>query len=63
MWFQGGMEWGPRALGSNQFLRSKEPKNKRNIKFKDKRRESFRPSAPSILYEYMDQWFDIKKPN
>ena len=62
-WFQGGMEWGPRALGSRSILADpRNPKIKEILNLKIKRRESFRPFAPSILYEYMDQWFDIKKP-
>jgi len=62
-WFQGGMEWGPRALGSRSILADpRNPKIKEILNLKIKRRESFRPFAPSILYEFMDQWFDIKKP-
>jgi len=61
-WFQGKMEWGPRALGNRSILA--DPRNSKireilNIKIK--RRENFRPFAPSILYEEMDNWFEFKK--
>ena len=62
-WFQGGMEWGPRALGSRSILADpRNPKIKEILNLKIKKRENFRPFAPSILYEYMDKWFEIKKP-
>ncbi len=59
-WFQGKMEWGPRALGNRSILgdpRRKDMKDILNLKIK--RRESFRPFAPSILSENVDQWFEI----
>jgi carbamoyltransferase len=58
-WFQGKMEWGPRALGNRSILsdpRNKDIKNILNIKIK--RRESFRPFAPSILFEEANSWFE-----
>ncbi|MDA8912467.1 hypothetical protein N9I66_06060 [Pseudomonadales bacterium] len=58
-WFQGRMEWGPRALGSRSILgdpRRADMKEILNIKIK--RRESFRPFAPSILRECMSDWFE-----
>ena len=58
-WFQGKMEWGPRALGNRSILcdpRRKDMKDILNIKIK--RRESFRPFAPSILREHVSQWFE-----
>ena len=58
-WFQGRMEWGPRALGNRSILadpRRKDMKDILNIKIK--RRESFRPFAPSILREHVNDWFD-----
>ena len=62
-WFQGAMEWGPRALGSRSILADpRNPRIKEILNLKIKRRENFRPFAPSILYEYMDSWFEIKKP-
>jgi carbamoyltransferase len=57
-WFQGKMEWGPRALGNRSIIsdpRNKDIKNIINIKIK--RRESFRPFAPSILFEEANSWF------
>ena len=58
-WFQGKMEWGPRALGNRSILgdpRRPDMKNILNIKIK--RRESFRPFAPSILREHVSDWFE-----
>jgi carbamoyltransferase len=58
-WFQGKMEWGPRALGNRSILadpRNPEMKNILNIKIK--KRESFRPFAPSILIEDAKDWFE-----
>jgi carbamoyltransferase len=57
-WFQGRMEWGPRALGNRSILgdpRRADMKNILNLKIK--RRESFRPFAPSILREAVADWF------
>ena len=59
-WFQGRMEFGPRALGNRSILgdpRSSEMQ--KNLNLKVKYRESFRPFAPSILKEDLDEWFDI----
>lgn len=58
-WFQGRMEWGPRALGNRSILgdpRRSDMKNILNLKIK--RRESFRPFAPSILREAVSDWFE-----
>ena len=58
-WFQGRMEWGPRALGSRSILgdpRREDMKDILNLKIK--RRESFRPFAPSILRERVSDWFE-----
>ena len=58
-WFQGRMEWGPRALGNRSILgdpRRSDMKDILNIKIK--RRESFRPFAPSILRESVSEWFE-----
>jgi carbamoyltransferase len=58
-WFQGRMEWGPRALGNRSILadpRSATIKDVLNEKIK--RRESFRPFAPSILREEVAEWFE-----
>jgi carbamoyltransferase len=58
-WFQGRMEWGPRALGNRSILcdpRRADMKDILNAKIK--RRESFRPFAPSILRESVSEWFE-----
>jgi carbamoyltransferase len=57
-WFQGRMEWGPRALGNRSILgdpRRADMKNILNLKIK--RRESFRPFSPSVLREKVADWF------
>jgi carbamoyltransferase len=57
-WFQGRMEWGPRALGSRSILASAtKEKMKDIINSKVKHREMFRPFAPAILSPYVDQYF------
>ena len=59
-WFQGRMEFGPRALGGRSILadpRSEKMQKELNIKIKF--RESFRPFAPSILYENLNEWFEL----
>jgi carbamoyltransferase len=58
-WFQGRMEWGPRALGNRSILcdpRRSDMKALLNAKIK--RRESFRPFAPSVLEEAVSEWFE-----
>lgn len=58
-WFQGRMEWGPRALGNRSILgdpRRADMKDILNLKIK--RRESFRPFAPSILRDHVGMWFE-----
>jgi carbamoyltransferase len=58
-WFQGRMEWGPRALGNRSILgdpRRADMKELLNAKIK--RRESFRPFAPSILEDAVTEWFE-----
>ena len=58
-WFQGRMEWGPRALGNRSIIcdpRRSDMKDILNLKIK--RRESFRPFAPSILREEVPNWFE-----
>ncbi len=59
-WFQGRMEFGPRALGSRSILgnpRSNE--TQKNLNLKIKFRESFRPFAPSILLDDVKEWFEF----
>jgi carbamoyltransferase len=58
-WFQGRLEWGPRALGNRSILgdpRRADMKDILNLKIK--RRESFRPFAPSVLREAVPEWFE-----
>ena len=59
-WFQGRMEFGPRALGARSILG--DPRSvtmQKNLNLKIKYRESFRPFAPSILKEDLSKWFDL----
>ena len=57
-WFQGRMEWGPRALGNRSILADpRRPDMKDILNSKIKRRESFRPFAPSILRHHVAEWF------
>ena len=59
-WFQGRMEFGPRALGGRSILGDpRSTKMQKNLNLKVKYRESFRPFAPSILREDLSNWFDI----
>ncbi len=59
-WFQGRMEFGPRALGGRSILGDpRSEKMQKNLNLKVKYRESFRPFAPSILKEYLSEWFDV----
>lgn len=63
-WFQGRMEFGPRALGARSIIgdaRSPEMQAKMNLKIKH--RESFRPFAPSVLEEKVGEWFDLDRPS
>ena len=58
-WFQGRMEWGPRALGNRSILADPRRGDMKDIlNLKIKRRESFRPFAPSILREEVNNWFE-----
>ena len=59
-WFQGRMEFGPRALGGRSILGDpRSEKMQKNLNLKVKYRESFRPFAPSILREDVSKWFEI----
>ena len=63
-WFQGRMEFGPRALGSRSILgdpRSAEMQRKLNLKIKY--RESFRPFAPSVAAEHVRDYFELEEPS
>jgi carbamoyltransferase len=58
-WFQGRMEFGPRALGNRSLLADPRRPEMRNIlNQKVKHREDFRPFAPSVLAEHADDWFE-----
>ena len=59
-WFQGKMEFGPRALGGRSILGDpRSTEMQKNLNLKVKYRESFRPFAPSILREDLTEWFDV----
>jgi carbamoyltransferase len=59
-WFQGRMEFGPRALGGRSILGdARSPTMQRTLNLKVKYRESFRPFAPSVLREAMSDWFEL----
>jgi len=59
-WFQGKMEFGPRALGARSILGdARSPKMQSVMNLKIKYRESFRPFAPSVLYDRSRHWFDM----
>ena len=59
-WFQGRMEFGPRALGGRSIIADPRKKNiQKQLNLKIKFRESFRPFAPAILEEYTRKWFDL----
>ena len=59
-WFQGRMEFGPRALGNRSIIADPQsPYIQKQLNLKVKFRESFRPFAPSVLNEDVKEWFDI----
>ena len=59
-WFQGRMEFGPRALGARSIIAdARSAEMQKNLNLKVKYRESFRPFAPSVLYEDLKSWFDL----
>jgi len=61
-WFQGALEFGPRALGSRSIIgdaRNQEMQSKMNLKIKY--RESFRPFAPTVLREKVNEWFQMSQ--
>ncbi|HEY6980714.1 carbamoyltransferase [Reyranella sp.] len=60
-WMQGRMEFGPRSLGARSILGdARSPTMQKTLNLKVKYRESFRPFAPAVLREDVDQYFDIK---
>ena len=59
-WFQGRMEFGPRALGARSILADpRSPRMQSTLNLKVKFRESFRPFAPSVLRERVGEWFEL----
>jgi carbamoyltransferase len=61
-WFQGRMEFGPRALGNRSIIAdARSASMQRILNLKVKYRESFRPFAPSILKEHLSNWFEFDK--
>ena len=59
-WFQGRMEFGPRALGARSILGDpRSPRMQSVLNLKIKYRESFRPFAPSVLREHVRDWFEL----
>ena len=59
-WFQGRMEFGPRALGGRSILADpRSSKMQKELNLKIKFRESFRPFAPSVLFEDINKWFEL----
>ena len=60
-WFQGRMEFGPRALGGRSILADpRSEKMQKELNLKIKFRESFRPFAPSVLREDVNEWFELE---
>ena len=60
-WFQGRMEFGPRALGGRSILADpRDPKMRDTLNMKIKFREGFRPFAPSVLADKASEWFEIE---
>ena len=63
-WFQGRMEWGPRALGHRSILGDpRHPEMRTIINMKIKMREGFRPFAPAVLEEKVSEWFELDRPS
>ena len=63
-WFQGRMEYGPRALGARSILGdARNPEMQKKMNLKIKYRESFRPFAPSVLEEDFAEYFEMEKPS
>src|SRR3984957_17618248 len=59
-WFQGRMEFGPRALGNRSLLADpRRPDTREILNRRIKHREDYRPFAPSVLAEHADEWFEI----
>ena len=63
-WFQGRMEYGPRALGNRSILGdARHPEMQKKLNLKIKYREGFRPFAPSVIEECIPEFFDLDRPS
>jgi carbamoyltransferase len=63
-WFQGRMEYGPRALGNRSILGNPcLPETQKKLNLKIKYREGFRPFAPAVLEEDIEEYFDLDRPS
>ena len=63
-WFQGRMEYGPRALGNRSILGdARNPEMQKKMNLKIKYREGFRPFAPTVLEEDIQEYFEMEKPS
>ena len=63
-WFQGRMEYGPRALGNRSILGDpRNPEMQKKLNLKIKYREGFRPFAPSVLEEEIEKYFELDRPS
>ena len=63
-WFQGRMEFGPRALGNRSIIAdARNPENWKRVNLKIKFRESFRPFAPTVLEERTSEYFELDRPS
>ncbi|MFH1467718.1 MAG: carbamoyltransferase [Pseudomonadota bacterium] len=63
-WFQGRMEWGPRALGHRTILAdARHPEMRDTLNWKIKKREGFRPFAPSVLEDKVSEVFELDRPS
>ncbi len=63
-WFQGRMEYGPRALGARSILGDpRNPEMQKKLNLKIKYREGFRPFAPSVMEEKIGEYFDLDRPS
>jgi carbamoyltransferase len=63
-WMQGRMEWGPRALGNRSILGDpRNPEMQKKLNLKIKYREGFRPFAPAVLVEHVQEYFECAEPS
>ena len=63
-WFSGRMEFGPRALGARSILAdARNPEMQKTLNLRIKQRESFRPFAPSVLAEDVEDYFELDRPS